>query len=215
VGFLERYHALLNEDPAIGPQVRSWAGRVLGGGRSAQIQQQAQDTDPEPRPDFMDEATGQPVFGAARLAQWQAWKERQFERKMDEKYRPVMESHQAAQQQAQQQQEEQRVFAVLKAQKADLETKPFFKELEPDIKAYLAERNYGVGMPLHEQNALMHVAYIHVLSTKKLPTLSQTVKAETLTELRQQAAASSGKPSQSAPAIPADIRSFNDPRLKF
>jgi len=208
MGFLERYHALLNENPAIGPQVRSWAGRVLGGGRQAQAgPQQAQpDTDVEPKPDFMDEATGQPIFSAARLAQWQAWRERQFEARINERLNPLVESHQAHTRQLQFEQEKGRIQADLKQQLEDFRQKPHFKEHEADIKAYLASKNW---------NASIADAYVHVLTTKVLPTLSQTAKADTLAELRQQAAASSVKPSQSAPAIPADIRSFNDPRLKF
>jgi hypothetical protein len=203
-GFLERFYHTLQSHPQLAPQVRSWAGKVLGGGRRP-IDAVDLVNDPEPQPDFQDEK-GTPLFSAPQLAKWQTWRERQFETKLNERINPLLQRDEQARRQEQTQAEFQRTYDTLSKQLEDFRSKPHFTEHEADIKAFLAERQW---------TPTLAEAYVHVLTTKVLPTLSETARTQTLTELKTQAAASTGKPSAAAPASTPRITSFNDDRLKW
>ena len=204
IEFLGKFHDLLRNDPEYGQSVRSWAGKVLGGGRQP-VEAVNPQGDPEPGPDFQDEK-GTPFFSAPQLQKWQTWRERQFEAKQSERYQPLIDAHQQAQAAEQQRQSDARDTQRAISEVDKIKAKPFYDELKPDIAARMKESNWTES-PLE--------AYVAVLTTKKLPTLTADAKAQTLAELKTHAAASSAKPSTAASATPTKPRSFNDPSLKW
>lgn len=208
-GFLGRFYETLEAHPQYRQQMRQWAARVLAGGRArpAETPVEAADPqrDPEPTPDFQDER-GVPFFSAPQLQKWEQWRERQIEARLQQRLEPLLRRHQA-----QEQAESERVALQAEYDRQakileDMRQKPFFKDHEADIKAYLAERGY---------NDTIERAYVHVLTTKVLPTLQAQERSATLTELKTQAAASTVKPSTAAPTTAKAPSSFFDPSLKW
>lgn len=199
---LERLYAGLVNNPTYAPQVKSWAGRMLAGGRNP-IEAVNPQADPEPTPDFQNEQ-GIPFFSGPQMAKWQTWRERQLEAKFAERLGPLERARQQAEEAAATERVKAQVTDQVSAQLKDMRAKPHFTEYEADIKAYLAERGY---------NASLESAYIHVLTTKVLPGLSASERAKTVTELKTQAAASSAKPTSAASATPIRPKDFNDPGL--
>ncbi len=206
VDFLNRFHQQLETHPQYAPQVRSWAARILGG-HKGQGQPTPQATDAEPQPDFQDQATGTPIFSATRLREWHEWKARQDQATRDSDIAPLRDYVQKQQFTEQVKQvwtdEENRTKAELE----DMRTKPHFKENEKDVRAFMEARQW---------KASLQDAYIHVLTTKILPTLSATEQAKTLTELKTQAAAgNSVNPRAGAAVVPASPKGFYDSNLKW
>jgi hypothetical protein len=209
-GFLERFYSALQEHPQYAPQIRSWAGRVLGGQRQTAAPQpnggaQPHGDDPEPQPDYQDQS-GTPFYGAARLAEWGKWRDRQLEARINERINPLLEDRQQAQQRQQLEQQRASVEAGLRTELETLRKQPHFKEHESKVKAYLASKQW---------KASLAEAWNHVLVTDVLPSLNSTVKAQTLAELQTQAAASSLKPNSSAPVTQGSPKGFMDPNLKW
>ncbi len=202
-GFLERFYEQLQGQPELAPQVRSWAGKVLAGGRKP-VEAADPVGDPEPQPDF--ESNGVPFFSAPQMQKHLQWQQRQMEAKWTERMSPLLTAHQQREQEVQFQRQVAKETESLKAQLEEMRQKPYFTDHEADIRAYLAERQF---------NSTLQDAYVHVLTTKVLPTLKSTERASTLAELKTQAAASSAKPSSAAPATPVRPRDFDDPSLKW
>lgn len=147
------------------------------------------------------------MFGADGLRQWHEWRERQFEKRLNERLTPVIQSHEEAQRQAQLASDVGRLRQNLEAEFNRHKDLPHFQEHKPAILEYLKSTGY---------RASIADAYNHVLVTKVLPSLSHTAKAEHLAELQRQAAASSAKPSSAAPVTPAGYKSFAEiPRDKW
>lgn len=202
--FLERFYDSLHTHPQFALQVRSWAAKVLAGGRKP-VEAVDPHADPEPGPDFQDEK-GTPFFSAPQLQKWHQWQQRQQEARINERIAPLIRDRE----QAQEQERLRIAYTEVENQvKSDLEAfrqQPYFKEHEADIKAYLAQ---------HEWKKSLADAYTHVLTTKVLPTLKSAERADTLAELKTHAAASTVKPSTAAPATTTTPKSFFDPALKW
>ena len=208
-GLLAYLYDKLDEHPQFAPQVRSWAGKMLSGGRKT-IEAVDPQGDPEPQPDFqqVDPTTGNLShhWSTERAKQWYAWRERQFEAKMDERYKPLVEAHKQTQAAEQQRQSDARDTQRAIAEVDKIKTKPYYDELKSDIAARMKESGWTES-PTE--------AYVHVLTTKKLPTLTADGKAQALAELKTHAAASSAKPSAAASATPTRPKSFHDASLKW
>ena len=205
---LEQLYTNLSTNPQYATQVKSWAGRMLSGGKHA-IEAVDPHGDPEPTPDYerVDPETGvkTPFMSQPQMAKWQQWRERQLEAKFNERLAPLEQARQAAAEEAQNRQ----VWAQVSSELEAMRAKPHFTEHEADIKAYLAERQFA------GPEATLEKAYIHVLTTKVLPGLSASERAKTVTELKTQAAASSAKPTSAGSATPIRPVDFDDPRLKW
>jgi len=87
---------------------------------------------------------------------------------------------------------------------AELRKDPLFVKHTPELRAYLESVEYKV--PLTK-------AWLHILQTKVLPTLSQTERAKTVAELQTQAAASGIKPGAATASTPKEPTSFKDKSL--
>jgi hypothetical protein len=203
VGTLDRLFRIADQHPELQQHVRSLAGRWLG---QSGPTTQAAESDPEPQPDFVEPNTGKPVFSAERLKQWQDWQARQLEARITQRFAPLVRAHEDTQNRARQQAELDRQAATLKAEFDRYAAKPHFQDHKAEILDLI--KASGWKMSIGD-------AYNEVLLTKVLPTANQTAKAQQLAELRTQAAASSPKASSAATVTPADVRSFNDPRLKW
>ncbi len=205
-GFLERFYANLESHPTFGTQVRSWAGRVLNGQRALNGQP-GPNSDPEPQPDRQD-AEGGLYYTAPQMQKLLAWKQRQFEAQIDERYAPVLEAHRR---QAEVEAVNQQVRTLAEQQRqvlTELQQDPVFKEYEQDVRAYMKSKNF-MGVTLHS-------AYAHVLATKAIPSLKATGQSQAEAAMRTQAAASGLKPSTTAPVMPGKRpKSFHDDRLKW
>jgi len=198
--FLGRFYDLLGNHPTLGPQVKSWAGKVLGAGPQALAAD-----DPEPSPDFQD-AQGTPFFSAPQLQKWQAWSRRQDEAKFNQRLDPLFRAQADRERAAQQAQQDAREVARVHAEVAELANEPHFAEMKADMLAYIKANNWK---PSVEK------AYRYVLTTKILPNLNSTARAGTIAALKTQAAASSVKPSAAASANPSRPKSFDDPNLEW
>jgi hypothetical protein len=203
VGTMDRLFRVADQHPALQQHVRSLAGRWLGQSGSTPA---AAEPDPEPQPDFVEPNTGKPVFSAERMRQWQDWQTRQLEARLTQRFEPLVRAHEDTERRTQMQAAYERQASTLKAEFDRYAAKPHFQEHKAAILELIKGSNWKLSIG---------DAYNEILLTKVLPTATQTAKAQHLAELRTQAAASSPKASSTAPVTPADVRSFNDPRLKW
>lgn len=202
--FLEQFYNRLQSSPEFAPQLRSFAGRILAGGRKS-VEPIDPTGDPEPGPDLQDQS-GNTLFSSKQMQKWQQWRERQLEARFNERLSPLLTAHQQAQERATIEHAYQAEYARQAKVLEAMREKPHFKEHEAEIKAYLAAKNY---------EGTLDEAYVHVLTTKVLPSLQSQERAATLAELKTQAAASSAQPSAAADKAPLNPQSFRDPRLKW
>ena len=209
VGFLERFYDQLKSHPTLGAPVRSWAGKMLASGRG-QVPGAApapgEGDDPEPPPDY--EYNGVPFYSAPQQAKHDAWRSRQQLAEFQQLLAPLQQEREQRQRAEavtnQQQQEVERA----KAELTDLRQSPLFVQHEGKVKTFLQAHpeyyRYG-----------LHRAFLQVMLTEILPTLSQTERAAQLAELQTQAAAGSVSPRSAAVSSPRRPTDFDDPSLKW
>lgn len=198
VGSLETLYERLRQHPQTAALVRSFAGRVLAGHHDRAPQ------DEEPKPDFIDNATGKGVFSDERLKEWQEWRERQFTARLNQQLSPLIQSHQ----QAERQRQDAEALQSVKTLYDTFESKPHFKEHKP-VAAEYVKAEFAKGRT--DFDVIMHEAYAHILTTKVLPTMTETGKAQAVADLQRQAAASSAvKPTAAAAGTPKRYKSFMD-----
>lgn len=208
-GFLERFYDRLKDHPQLAPQVRSWAGRVLGGGRgqAAGGHPQTPDAvgDPEPQPDFQNEQ-GVPFYSGPQQQKWYAWRERQLDQRFQAALQPLLADRQQQQRQQAEREIANRLTETVKGELTRLREIPAFRDNEAKIKAHLQANGYRISL---------QEAFNHVLVTQVLPSLGQAERAKTLAELKTQAGASSVNPKAAAVKTPARPRDFDDPTLEW
>lgn len=142
----------------------------------------------EPQPDFTT-PDGVPFYSAAQLKEWMKWNHGQtraeYQPLLDERQQQIERDKTKAAFDADVKQR----LGFLKLQLGELEKNALFNEHRAEVDAYVAERKYQI---------TPNDAWVHILHTKVLPTLSQTERAKTVAELQTQAHASSLKPSTGA-----------------
>jgi hypothetical protein len=193
VAALEEIYGALQNSPQYAEQARSFAGKLLGS--------KAQAEDAEPQPDLIgQDANGQfRVYSAEQLAKREAWLERRMVGQLEQRFQPLIQSHQQAQQREQQAE----LWRSAEAELATYKDRPGFTEHKTDIAALV-----GQGKTLAD-------AYNHILVTKVIPKLQETGKAQAMADFQKQAQASSAKPSAAAPVTPANPKSFFDKDLQW
>jgi len=213
VGFLEKFYEQLSLVPALAPQMRSMAARILGNHRP-------QAEDQEPQPDLQDRTTGQTAYSTDQLRKWQEWKARQPDPRIENLLSRVapLEQERATREQEQQVRE---AAASIYTEAYETETKqleelaklPYFTENKAAMRDYLRETADAEG----NYTKKAQDAYIHVLVNRVLPALSQAERSKVLTELKTNAAAgkTTVNPRTGAAAAGGPITSFNDPRLQW
>jgi hypothetical protein len=191
VAALEELYGAIQNSPHYAEQARSFAGKLLGS--------KAQAEDAEPQPDLIgQDANGQfRVYSAEQLAKREAWLERRMVGQLEQRFQPLIQSHQQAQQREQQAE----LWRSAEAELATYKDRPGFTEHKAEIAALV-----GQGKALAD-------AYNHILVTKVIPKLQETGKAQAMADFQKQAQASSAKPSTAAPVTPANPKSFFDKDL--
>jgi hypothetical protein len=202
--FFESFLHQAQAHPELAQQVRSIAARVLGAGAGPSGQD-----DPEPQPDFYTEgADGSriPFMSAPQMQKWREWHDRAQQRKLDERFGPIEQAEQARAQAAAVAQYRDQVTSEVKAELTALRQQPHFKEHEADVRTYMESQQWRVSLTQ---------AWLHVLQTKVLPTLSQTARDAAIADMQKRAHASSVNPKGGAPSTPASPKGFDDPSLKW
>lgn len=211
--------ALLTEAagiPELVAQVRSIAGRVLGGGQVPQAQPQA---DEEPPPDMFDTASGIQGYSAAQQRKRDEWLTRRIETKFAEDNKPIKDWWQSQQKREQQEAKTRAHNAEIK-QHVDIQGARLDALVkmgteagyyDNDFKAKMAE--YAKGL---DYNVTVDQAWTHVFHSHVLPTLGQRERSRYDAALRTQANASSVGPKAGAASVPAsNITRLDDPRLSW
>lgn len=205
VGFLDRFHAQLQQHPDLATPLRSWAGRVLASRTQGGTVPSGSDDQSEPQADFQNEQ-GIPFFSGPQLVKWQAWTARQQQAQFQAALAPLVADRTARQQHEANRILEQQQTQLVASELTELRKIPAFKENESKVKAYLEQHNYQV--PLQ-------TAWTHVLVHEILPTLSQTARTTQLTELQRKAGASTVTPRASSATTGARPTAFDDPSLEW
>lgn len=215
VGFIEQLLSEALSHPSLAAQVRSLAGRMLGGGRTAEVAQTTNEAEPEPDL-FYDHPDGKRswVRSAENQQAWNAWQTRQLEKRFEEKLAPLDEVRRNLETQRQQAEadanyraEWQRYYDEGAKQLAELEKEPYY---DADFKTAMQEfvkQNNGV---------TIRDAWLHVLRTRTVPMSTEKGRSTAIADLRTKAAASSSVPPKGAASgVPVGPKGFFDPNLKW
>jgi hypothetical protein len=196
-GFVRDFIAeVAAKDPTVAAQMRSEAGRMLAGGRSA--------ADAEPQPDVqIVDATGQvtgTTFSAKRLAERDAWNERRLLAKVGEEMAPFKADRQ-------QRIDQERTTAL----QADVNAKA------DETMAELRDILDGDESLFADVSALMtanpswsaHKATLEVRKTKIVPTLAGKAQAKAVESFKQKAAGNTANGTGTT-AAPARLKTAKD-----
>lgn len=194
VGFLQRFSTELQNHPVYGPQLKSYAARTLG------QRQAAQQDDIEPQADLQTD-DGTPVYSAKRLAEREAWRERQLEKKFSERLAPLQETHAQVQEARQRELIDHASGQFAQQQLSAIKALPHYAEHAAEIKAEFAK----MPQPEHPMGFAVQLrdAYLKVV----MPRVSERERSKVLTEMQTKAGASTaspGRPSTMAPVPDAN-----------
>ena len=199
----QRLDAMANH-PQYAPHVLSYyaralqARRGLNGPRAGTGQAQVEEPKPDvPIVDAQGQVTGY-TYSDKALKAMRQYDRAQLDSQVAQKLQPLEQLAQQWQQAQQQAQVDRQASQTL----TELRQQPHFTEHEAAIKqALIDHEDWGDNV---------HRAYLHVLQTKVLPTLSQTEQAKVLTSLQTQANGGSVNPGQRAPSQTPKFKSFSD-----
>lgn len=189
---------VLRDHPVFGPQLRSWAARMLGTRlASVPTEVQAQPAS-EPEPD-LELADGTPVYSAKQLRARDAWLQAEYDKRIDAKLNPLAESNKAtsayvAQQMTAQLQTQAKADGL--AELTEMRAKPHFSEHEKDIKALM----------IADPTITLREAYSKVFVDQVIPKLAQGQAAT----LQQKTGASSANPSRPSGAVAGPPKDFHE-----
>ena len=215
VAFIEQLLTEAAGNPGLTEQVRSIAARVLGTGR--QTADTPDPNDAEPQPDYFtqhEDGSRTPFYSGPQLQKWHEWSKRQQEAAMNARFAPLEQVRRDIEQQkadadtqARYDTEYRQHLQAGSAVLDKLKQEPYFND------SFLAAmRTY---MESQQWKATVEQAWLHVLTTKTLPTLSQTERAATIADLRTKATASSVNPKAAVSGVPVGPKGFYDPNLKW
>jgi hypothetical protein len=202
----------LQSDPTHGPRLRSEAARILGQ-RQAAAPAAAESADAEPPPDIpTDTSNGQPVvYSAAQMAKHNAWMKRQWMAEVNQTLAPIQQDLQTRQQVEEHRQRTAEADAYGVTTVKALENQPGFQE----HKAAIANAYAAMGIPdprtgqivpdpndQRTEGEKLRDAYLQVV----VPTLSASVRQQTVADLHRKANASTVNPSQTHRGEPFDYK---------
>lgn len=206
-GYIRQLLADAVNDPALAQVVRSEAGRYLAGSRQPVA---APAPDLNPIPVQLEDGRTVPLYSAEQV---QAFV-RQEASKFREEMAPVVSTAQEL--------KKERDTARAKAASdtfatgvfANLQKRPHFDELRPEIAKRLASLQLESDHPAEVRAAAFEI-YTDLLSQRQTQSIAQA-KSDQLDDLRRHAAASSSpNPGSAAPTTPKSPRSFSDPSLQW
>lgn len=195
----------LTGSPEYAPVLRSHVAKLLAskpnGGNGHAQPAQAQ----EPQPDIV--VDGYSWYSAQKLAERDRWLSNQLLTQVRQELQPL-------QQDMQSRQERDTIIAATQAANEfasstlrEMTQLPYFTEQKAEIEKVF---RMMPPMPDHLVGQAIRDAYIKVLATKVLPSLSSNAKSELLSSLNQKAAASARNPSTGAVAVASRPKSFEE-----
>lgn len=200
----------LSQHPQYAPQIRSLLGKILAtrGNGNGHVAESPQDL--EPQPDLQLEG-GYTTYSADQMRAHQEWRERQFAQHLLGQIRTELGPLQ--QDIAQRRERDTLIAATQQANSfardtlTEMRKLPYFQEQRAEIEQVFR------AMPPMADNMVgqaIRDAYIQVLTTKVLPTLSSTAKSDLLSSLNQKAAASARNPASGSVARAGRPTSFEE-----
>jgi hypothetical protein len=194
----------LQSHPQYAPQLRSHVAKILAtrpNGGNGHAQQELQ----EPQPDIV--VDGYSWYSAQKLAERDRWLSNQLLTQVRQELQPLREDIETRQQRD-------TIIAATQAANnfatttlTEMNRLPYFKEQKAEI-----EKVFRAMPPMadHLVGQAIRDAYIQVLATRVLPSLSSNAKTELLSSLNQKAAASARNPAQGAVAHASRPKSFEE-----
>lgn len=204
-------------DPRFAEQLTSRAAAILS------ARNKAAKADAEPEPDAVmryEDGTTEPSYSPAQLRKWNEWRERQMEKKLDEKYRPLQELQQHVVQVREVQQAAKEAASIAEERGATWKEMPFFT----DHKDAILQRQETIYAELQQQVArgerrndpvnlpweALQRAYRDVISTTALPKLQTQQTDALVAAAARKRAGSASDPAASAPAQPRTPRTVDE-----
>ena len=195
----------LQNHPEFGQALRSTAGRMLAAQRQRQPQQPA--AEPEPTPDVIfrySDGTEGRTFSAEQLAKRDAWREKQTEQRLLDRFAPLSKL-QEQWQHAQKLEQQTHEYVQRQAPLAEeLQAMPGFKEHLSDIKAKQTELMHSV--PNADPMRMWFRAYREVVPAK----LQQQQQDQLASSAMQKAAGRDANPGTVVGSSPAAPRSMQE-----
>jgi hypothetical protein len=198
----------LQNHPQYAPQLRSHVAKILatrpggnGGNGHAQPAAEAQ----EPQPDIV--VDGYSWYSAQKLAERDRWLSNQLLSQVRQELQPLRADMETRQQRDTLIAATQAANSFATSTLTEMNRLPYFKEQKAEIEKVFRAMP---AMPDHLVGQAIRDAYIQVLATRVLPSLSSNAKTELLSSLNQKAAASARNPSTGAVAHASRPKSFED-----
>ncbi len=205
--YLEQWLDQLSGHPEMGPKLAAKAARMLQSRRGAAAPQASE----EPQPNIpIQDAQGNVVgytFDAKQQKAWQEWNWQQREAALNDRLKPLEDMRQDAVQRQEMQQLHETSMRETHATLSELRANPVFAEHEPKIKAALIEHP--------EWGADVQRAFVHVLTTQVLPTLSDTTSRKVLDSLANKAGGATVNPGGASASQMPKFKSHKDALVYF
>lgn len=204
-------------DPRFAESLTSRAAAILS------ARNKAAKADTEPEPDAVtryEDGTTEPSYTPTQLRKWSEWRERQIEKKLDEKYRPLQELQQHVVQVREVQQAAKEAASIAEERGSSWKQMPFFS----DHKDAILQRQETIYAELQQQVArgerrndpvnlpweALQQAYRDVVSTTALPKLQAQQTDALVAAAARKRAGSASDPAASAPAQPRTPRTVDE-----
>src|SRR5262245_12607995 len=199
----------LSAHPQYAPQLRSHVARILatrgGNGNGGNGHAHAQADEPEPKPDIV--VDGYAWYSAQQQAAHDRWLVNRTLAQVRQEIQPLQDDIRSRQDRDTVVAAQQAADKFASDTLSEMRKLPYFTERKADIEQVFRAMP---PMPDAHVGQAIRDAYIQVLVTKVLPTLTQTAKSELLSNLNQKAAASSRNPATGQVATSHRPRSFEE-----
>jgi hypothetical protein len=192
----------LQASPQYAPQLRSHVAKILA---QRPREQPAAEPDEEPQPDIV--VDGYSWYSAKQLANRDRWLSNKLLGQVRSELQPLQQDILSRQQRDQVAEAYQQANAFARDTLTEMTKLPYFKEQKAEIERVFSQMP---PMPDAQVGQAIRDAYIQVLVTKVLPSLSSTAKSELLSTLNTKAAASARNPQTSAPAVNGRPKTFEE-----
>lgn len=191
-GTIDGLNQLMEEyaaHPTLGPQLKSWFGRMLSQQRTQGPAMPSAQDDPRPEADLQT-STGELVYSAKQQQALDDWRDRQWQRKLQETIHPL--------EQTRKQQEQARAVYALQQQALQTATQTLAEfRADPDFVAHEAEvRARMEANPKLSLDRAWHAVYREVVEPKKVAQQQQ----QWVQQAVKKSTGSTNDPAASAPA---------------
>jgi len=203
LGYARQLLSDMSSDPQLGPQLRSELARMLG---TRQQQAPPAPAGPDLNGLVIDLGNGQTVPLSALKESWLG--------EMEQKFAPVVQTAKQLQEASEQAQKTHEATEFAKGFLADLQKRPDFDALKPEIAKRLAAERLTSDHPA-EVRAATYRIYMELSDQHRTQSIAQA-KSDQLDDLQRRAAAStSPKPRSAAHSSPRSPKSFYVRDLKW